>query len=86
MDLIRPAFSISHDCAIWTIHATSEIKGKFWLKAIRVILAVKYGINTKINPCGKVISLCLEGYRKGSHAPFISNTFISDTSMKFYPK
>ena len=50
MDLIRPAFSISHDCAVWTIHATSEIKGKFWLKAIRVILAIKYGINTKINP------------------------------------
>ena len=54
MDLIRPAFSISHDCAIWTIHATSEIKGKFWLKAIRVILAIKYEINTKINQMEKL--------------------------------
>ena len=41
-----------------------------------------YGVNANINPCGKVISSCLEDF-KTLHCFFISNTFICHTRLRF---
>ena len=41
-----------------------------------------YGVNANINPCGKVISSCLEDF-KTLHCFFISNTFMCHTRLRF---
>ena len=56
----------------------------FWKNLFGNIVPMKYGINTKIDSCGKIVSLCLEEVYKTTLQPlFISNTFISDTRLRF---
>ena len=41
-----------------------------------------YGLNTKINSSGKVVSSCLEDYKTMTYSLYISNTFICHTRLR----
>ena len=66
-------------------HHTHHNLQKVWQYSFGNIARMKYGINVKINPCGKFIPSCLEDYKK-HYTFFITNSFISDNRLKFDPK
>ena len=50
------------------------------------IVLMTYGVKTKRNSQGKVISSCLEDYKTTLQAIFISKTFICNTRLRFDSK
>ena len=54
-----------------------------WQYSFVNIAPMKYGVNTKINSCGKIISWCLEDYKMTVHPVFISSIFICNARLRF---
>ena len=80
-----PQFSVVNLLCMVVIHfCTSSFSNPhFWQHFFDNITPMKYGINTKINAWGKVVSSCLESYKKILlDFLFITNTFIWINRLK----